>query len=69
MQEPAITEELIEAHGIKPDEYARILQILNRKHFQFWHVVWREHIRETFDFFSQLFLVRSEEHTSELQSR
>ena len=25
MQEPAITEELIEAHGIKPEEYAEIL--------------------------------------------
>ena len=27
MQEPAITPELIEAHGLKPDEYERICMI------------------------------------------
>ena len=31
MQEPAITSELIEAHGLKPDEYDLILQIIGRE--------------------------------------
>ena len=31
MSEPAITPELIEAHGLKPEEYADILRILNRE--------------------------------------
>ncbi|MDO6587631.1 phosphoribosylformylglycinamidine synthase subunit PurL [Salipiger sp. 1_MG-2023] len=47
MQEPAITEELIEAHGIKPDEYARILQILNREptftELGIFSAMWNEH--------------------------
>ena len=30
MTEPAITEELIAAHGLSPDEYARILEIIGR---------------------------------------
>ena len=29
MQDPEITTDLIEAHGIKPDEYSEILRILN----------------------------------------
>ncbi|MBN8188528.1 phosphoribosylformylglycinamidine synthase subunit PurL [Salipiger thiooxidans] len=47
MQEPAITEELIAAHGIKPDEYARILQILNREptftELGIFSAMWNEH--------------------------
>ena len=47
MQEPAITEELIEAHGINPDEYARILQILNREptftELGIFSAMWNEH--------------------------
>ena len=31
MTEPAITRELIDAHGLKPDEYARILEIIGRE--------------------------------------
>ena len=31
MQEPAITPELIENHGLKPDEYQMILQIIGRE--------------------------------------
>ena len=31
MHDPAITPDLIAAHGLKPDEYARIVQILNRE--------------------------------------
>lgn len=47
MQEPAITEELIEAHGIKPDEYAEILRILNREpsftELGIFSAMWNEH--------------------------
>ena len=47
MQEPTITEELIDAHGIKPDEYARILQILNREptftELGIFSAMWNEH--------------------------
>ncbi|MBW4983858.1 phosphoribosylformylglycinamidine synthase subunit PurL [Mameliella sp. CS4] len=47
MQEPAITEELIEAHGIKPDEYAEILRILNRDpsftELGIFSAMWNEH--------------------------
>ncbi|MGZ9810040.1 phosphoribosylformylglycinamidine synthase subunit PurL [Pseudoroseicyclus sp. H15] len=47
MQEPAITEELIAAHGLSPDEYARILQILNREptftEFGIFSAMWNEH--------------------------
>ncbi|EPX83665.1 phosphoribosylformylglycinamidine synthase subunit PurL [Salipiger mucosus] len=47
MQEPAITDELIEAHGIKPEEYARILQILNREptftELGIFSAMWNEH--------------------------
>ena len=31
MQEPAITDDLIAAHGLSPDEYARILEIIGRE--------------------------------------
>ena len=31
MTEPAITDDLIAAHGLKPDEYARILEIIGRE--------------------------------------
>ena len=47
MQEPAITEELIDAHGIKPDEYAEILRILNREptftELGIFSAMWNEH--------------------------
>ena len=47
MQEPEITEELIEAHGIKPDEYANILRILNRTptftELGIFSAMWNEH--------------------------
>ncbi len=47
MQEPAITEELIEAHGIKPEEYAEILRILNREpsftELGIFSAMWNEH--------------------------
>ena len=47
MTEPAITPELVEAHGIKPDEYARILQILNREpnftELGIFSAMWNEH--------------------------
>ena len=47
MQEPAITEELIEAHGINSDEYAEILRILNREptftELGIFSAMWNEH--------------------------
>ncbi|MDU8913348.1 phosphoribosylformylglycinamidine synthase subunit PurL [Aestuariicoccus sp. MJ-SS9] len=47
MQEPAITDDLIEAHGIKPDEYAEILRILNREptftELGIFSAMWNEH--------------------------
>jgi phosphoribosylformylglycinamidine synthase II len=47
MQEPDITEELIAAHGIKPDEYAEILRILNREpnftELGIFSAMWNEH--------------------------
>ncbi len=47
MQEPAITEDLIAAHGIKPDEYAEILRILNREptftELGIFSAMWNEH--------------------------
>ena len=47
MQEPEITEELIAAHGIKPDEYAEILRILNRDpnftELGIFSAMWNEH--------------------------
>ncbi len=47
MQEPSITEELIAAHGIKPDEYERILQIIGREptftELGIFSAMWNEH--------------------------
>jgi len=47
MQEPAITDELIAAHGLKPDEYAQILRILNRApsftELGIFSAMWNEH--------------------------
>ena len=47
MQEPEITPELIEAHGLKPDEYDRILQIIGREpsftELGIFSAMWNEH--------------------------
>ena len=47
MQEPAITDELIAAHGLKPDEYARILEIIGREptftELGIFSAMWNEH--------------------------
>ncbi|CUH77050.1 phosphoribosylformylglycinamidine synthase subunit PurL [Tropicibacter naphthalenivorans] len=47
MQEPAITEDLIAAHGIKPEEYAEILRIMNREptftELGIFSAMWNEH--------------------------
>ncbi len=47
MQEPAITEDLIAAHGLKPDEYDRILQIIGREptftELGIFSAMWNEH--------------------------
>ncbi|MGI9394783.1 MAG: phosphoribosylformylglycinamidine synthase subunit PurL [Boseongicola sp.] len=47
MTEPVITEDLIAAHGITPDEYANIIQILNREptftEFGIFSAMWNEH--------------------------
>ncbi|WP_372605024.1 phosphoribosylformylglycinamidine synthase subunit PurL, partial [Actibacterium sp.] len=47
MQEPQITEELIAAHGLKPDEYAEILRLLNRDptftELGIFSAMWNEH--------------------------
>ncbi|WP_238366656.1 phosphoribosylformylglycinamidine synthase subunit PurL [Mesobacterium pallidum] len=47
MQEPAITEELIASHGLKPDEYARILEIIGREptftELGIFSAMWNEH--------------------------
>ncbi|SFA78984.1 phosphoribosylformylglycinamidine synthase subunit II [Poseidonocella pacifica] len=47
MQEPAITPELIEAHGLKPDEYERILEIIGRTpsftELGIFSAMWNEH--------------------------
>ncbi|SLN17774.1 Phosphoribosylformylglycinamidine synthase 2 [Roseovarius gaetbuli] len=47
MQEPAITPDLIEAHGLKPDEYARILEIIGREpsftELGIFSAMWNEH--------------------------
>ncbi len=47
MQEPAITEELIAAHGLNPDEYRNIIRILNRKptftELGIFSAMWNEH--------------------------
>ncbi|MCB6177314.1 phosphoribosylformylglycinamidine synthase subunit PurL [Rhodobacter sp. Har01] len=47
MSEPQITPELVAAHGLKPDEYARILQIINREpsftELGIFSAMWNEH--------------------------
>ncbi|MCL4105236.1 UNVERIFIED_CONTAM: hypothetical protein GTU68_055367 [Idotea baltica] len=47
MQDPAITDELIEAHGLKPDEYAEIIRLLNREpsftELGIFSAMWNEH--------------------------
>ncbi|MEJ6401685.1 phosphoribosylformylglycinamidine synthase subunit PurL [Yoonia sp. 2307UL14-13] len=47
MHEPQITEDLIAAHGLKPDEYADILRILNREptftELGIFSAMWNEH--------------------------
>ncbi|WP_270729939.1 phosphoribosylformylglycinamidine synthase subunit PurL [Shimia sp. Alg240-R146] len=47
MQEPAITTDLIEAHGLKPDEYDLILEIIGREptftELGIFSAMWNEH--------------------------
>ncbi len=47
MQEPAITPELIASHGLKPDEYDRILEIVGREptftELGIFSAMWNEH--------------------------
>ena len=47
MQEPAITQDLIEAHGLKPDEYELILEIIGREptftELGIFSAMWNEH--------------------------
>ena len=47
MQEPAITPELIDSHGINPDEYDRILEIIGREptftELGIFSAMWNEH--------------------------
>ncbi len=47
MQEPAITEDLIAAHGLSPDEYQRILDIIGREpsftELGIFSAMWNEH--------------------------
>jgi phosphoribosylformylglycinamidine synthase len=47
MQEPDITPDLIAAHGLKPDEYARILEIVGREptftELGIFSAMWNEH--------------------------
>lgn len=47
MNEPAITAELIQAHGLKPDEYDRIVELLGRPptftELGIFSVMWSEH--------------------------
>ncbi|TCP63268.1 phosphoribosylformylglycinamidine synthase subunit II [Rhodovulum bhavnagarense] len=47
MTEPEITEDLIAAHGLKPDEYAEILRLLNRAptftELGIFSAMWNEH--------------------------
>ncbi len=47
MQEPEITEDLIAAHGLKPDEYQRILEIIGRvptfTELGIFSAMWNEH--------------------------
>jgi phosphoribosylformylglycinamidine synthase len=47
MQEPAITPDLIASHGLKPDEYQRILEIIGREpsftELGIFSAMWNEH--------------------------
>ncbi len=47
MQEPAITPEIIAAHGLNPEEYARILEIIGREptftELGIFSAMWNEH--------------------------
>ncbi len=47
MQEPAISDDLIAAHGLKPDEYARVLDIIGRTptftELGIFSAMWNEH--------------------------
>ena len=47
MQDPEITPELIEGHGLKPDEYERILEIIGREptftELGIFSAMWNEH--------------------------
>lgn len=47
MNEPQITEDLIAAHGLKPDEYQRILEIIGREpsftELGIFSAMWNEH--------------------------
>ncbi|RFP89181.1 phosphoribosylformylglycinamidine synthase subunit PurL [Rhodobacteraceae bacterium 63075] len=47
MTEPAITPDLIDAHGLKPDEYERILEIIGREptftELGIFSAMWNEH--------------------------
>ena len=47
MSEPAITPELIASHGIKQDEYQRILDIIGREpmfsELSIFSAMWNEH--------------------------
>ncbi|TMV81314.1 phosphoribosylformylglycinamidine synthase subunit PurL, partial [Thioclava sp. BHET1] len=47
MDEPKITEELVAAHGLKPDEYARLLEIIGREptftELGIFSAMWNEH--------------------------
>ncbi len=47
IQEPAITEELIASHGLSPDEYERILEIIGREptftELGIFSAMWNEH--------------------------
>jgi phosphoribosylformylglycinamidine synthase len=47
MQDPAITPDLIEAHGLKPEEYKEIIRILNREpnftELGIFSAMWNEH--------------------------
>ena len=47
MDEPAITPALVEAHGLKPDEYANVIRLLNREptltELGIFSAMWNEH--------------------------
>ncbi|PYE81249.1 phosphoribosylformylglycinamidine synthase subunit PurL [Pseudoroseicyclus aestuarii] len=47
MNEPAITEDLIAAHGMKPDEYQRLLEVIGREptftELGIFSAMWNEH--------------------------